>query len=140
MVQDALIKLLKAENGIQNAEGEIRNTEAYALKICRNLALDLLRARKKHAVTNYELQLPESASLQVCDSTTPSDTLEHKEALDRLQIAMDSLPEIQRSCWQLRDVEGLSYKQIAKALNLTDEQVKVYLFRARQKLRTAIGL
>ena len=36
---------------------------------------------------------------------------------------------------QLRDIEGESYKKIAQILDLTEEQVKVYLFRARQKVR-----
>ena len=35
----------------------------------------------------------------------------------------------------LRDVEGKSYKEIAAVLNLTEEQVKVNLFRARQKVK-----
>jgi RNA polymerase sigma-70 factor (ECF subfamily) len=36
---------------------------------------------------------------------------------------------------QLRDIEGKSYKEIAIALHLTEEQVKVNLFRARQKIK-----
>ncbi len=36
---------------------------------------------------------------------------------------------------QLRDIEGESYKEIAALLNLTEEQVKVNLFRARQKVK-----
>ena len=45
------------------------------------------------------------------------------------------LPEKQRLIMQLRDVEGKSYKEIAAALRLTEEQVKVNLFRARQKVK-----
>lgn len=36
---------------------------------------------------------------------------------------------------RLRDIEGLSYREIATELSLTEDQVRVYLFRARQKLR-----
>lgn len=43
--------------------------------------------------------------------------------------------EKQRLIMQLRDIEGESYKEIAKILNLTEEQVKVNLFRARQKVK-----
>ena len=38
-------------------------------------------------------------------------------------------------CIRDRDIEGESYKEIAKILNLTEEQVKVNLFRARQKVK-----
>ena len=36
---------------------------------------------------------------------------------------------------QLRDVEGKSYREISSIMGLTEEQVKVYLFRARQKVK-----
>lgn len=48
---------------------------------------------------------------------------------------MNDLPEKQRSIMQLRDIEGKSYKEIATLLKLTEEQVKVNLFRARQKVK-----
>jgi RNA polymerase sigma-70 factor (ECF subfamily) len=51
---------------------------------------------------------------------------------------MDSLPEVQRSIMLLRDVEGLSYQQIATTLSLDENQVKVYLHRARQRIRHLI--
>ena len=45
------------------------------------------------------------------------------------------LPEKQRTIVQLRDIEGKSYKEIADVLQLTEEQVKVNLFRARQRIK-----
>ena len=48
---------------------------------------------------------------------------------------VDSLPEKQRSCMQLRDFEGKSYKEIAMILDITEEQVKVNIFRARQAVK-----
>lgn len=45
------------------------------------------------------------------------------------------LPPIQRSILVLRDLEGYNYKEIGDMLNIPETQVKVYLFRARQKLR-----
>ena len=48
---------------------------------------------------------------------------------------MSKLPEKQLLIMQLRDVECKSYKEIAAVLNLTEEQVKVNLFRARQKVK-----
>lgn len=48
---------------------------------------------------------------------------------------VDSLPEKQQSCIQLRDFEGKQYKEIASILTITEEQVKVNIFRARQTIK-----
>jgi len=48
---------------------------------------------------------------------------------------MAQLTPPQNDIIRLRDIEGLSYREIATELSLTEDQVRVYLFRARQKLR-----
>jgi len=53
--------------------------------------------------------------------------------------ALASLPEIQRSILQLRDVDGYSYKEIARMLDISDQQVQVYLFRARTAMRKKLN-
>ena len=45
------------------------------------------------------------------------------------------LPEKQRSCLQLRDFEGKQYKEISEILGISEEQVKVNIFRARQAIK-----
>jgi len=52
-----------------------------------------------------------------------------------VQQIVDALPEKQRSCMQLRDFEGKSYKEIAEVLEISEEQVKVNIFRARQTVK-----
>ena len=47
----------------------------------------------------------------------------------------NQLPEKLKSVMQLRDIEGKSYKEIASVLGITEDQVKVNLFRARQRVR-----
>ena len=51
------------------------------------------------------------------------------------EFLFDNLPEKQRSVMQLRDFEGKSYKEIAAILNISEEQVKVNIFRARQAIK-----
>ncbi len=61
---------------------------------------------------------------------------EHKSGLkDALEKALNTLPDIQKSCVLLRDYEGYDYKEIGEILNLNESQVKVYIFRARQSLK-----
>lgn len=51
---------------------------------------------------------------------------------------MDSLPEVQRSIMEMRDIEGMPYGEIAEAMGLSETQVRVYLFRARSRIREEI--
>jgi RNA polymerase sigma-70 factor (ECF subfamily) len=53
--------------------------------------------------------------------------------------ALEKLPEIQKSVILLRDYEGYDYKEIGEITNLTESQVKVYIFRARVFLKQYIG-
>lgn len=63
---------------------------------------------------------------------TTTNAFESNQVVDR---AVGILPPIQKSVILLRDLEGYSYKEIAKILDLSDSQVKVYLFRARKKIK-----
>mmetsp|Transcript_31869 Transcript_31869/g.37145 ORF Transcript_31869/g.37145 Transcript_31869/m.37145 type:complete len:106 (+) Transcript_31869:211-528(+) len=62
---------------------------------------------------------------------TPN-SFESNQVVER---AVSILPPIQKSVILLRDLEGYSYKEIGDILNLSDSQVKVYLFRARNKIK-----
>jgi RNA polymerase sigma-70 factor (ECF subfamily) len=59
-------------------------------------------------------------------------TFESNQVVER---AVSILPPIQKSVILLRDLESYSYKDIGEILKLTDSQVKVYLFRARKKIK-----
>ena len=59
----------------------------------------------------------------------------HQDRLALVRRLIDSLPEKQRSVMQLRDIEGKSYKEIANIMAISEEQVKVNIFRARQAIR-----
>jgi RNA polymerase sigma factor (sigma-70 family) len=56
-----------------------------------------------------------------------------------LHLALDKLPEIQKSVILLRDYEGYSYEEIGEICNLHESQVKVYIYRARIFLKNYIG-
>ena len=51
---------------------------------------------------------------------------------------MEKLTNLQKSIILLRDLEGYNYKEIGIMLNLNESQVKVYLFRARKKIKDQI--
>jgi RNA polymerase sigma factor (sigma-70 family) len=56
-----------------------------------------------------------------------------------LNVALEKLPEIQKSVLLLRDYEGYDYAEIGRITGLNESQVKVYIFRARVFLKNYIG-
>lgn len=126
VVQDTLLKVWKRQNSWQ----EIDNIEAFVLTICRNQALDKI---KKAGSANMSLS-EESFSEHLLEQNT-FDHVVQKDRLSLVKRLMNSLPEKQRSCIQLRDFEGKSYKDIATILGISEEQVKVNIHRARQTIK-----
>lgn len=66
-------------------------------------------------------------------------TEEPDERVEMVKRLIDRLPEVQRTVVQLRDMEGLRYDEIAQATGLTETQVRVYLHRARTRIREAVA-
>lgn len=125
VVQDTMIRVWNKRDEWPQFE----SVEAYCLTVARNLAID--RSRKMEA---QRLELtPEMREMP--DTLTPYDRLARDEQLRLVHRLVNELPEKQRTVVQLRDVEGKSYKEIADILRMTEEQVKVTLFRARQKIK-----
>lgn len=125
VVQDTMIRVWnKREEWTQ-----FGSIEAYCLTVAKNLAID--RSQKKEA-QNVELT-PEME--EESEISGPYDQLVNNERMSIIHRLINELPEKQGLIMQLRDIEGESYKEIAKILNLTEEQVKVNLFRARQKVK-----
>ena len=110
---------------------QIESIEAFCLTICRNLSLDKLRR-----MDNQTQSL--DAAYDPKDFHVASNPEEQAVQRDRIQLVrqlINMLPEKQRSCMHLRDMEGKSYKDIAAILGITEEQVKVNIFRARQTIK-----
>lgn len=125
IVQDTMIKVWDK----RYEWGSIDSIEAYSLQICRNLSLDRLKKRDNQNGSLEEEQ-PRQEPL-----STPQDRLVDQDRLRIVKEIVNSLPEKQRTCMQLRDFEGKQYKEIASILGITEEQVKTNIFRARQTVK-----
>ena len=124
VVQDTMIRVWNK----RDEWSQFESVEAYCLIVAKNLAID--RSQKKEA-QNVEL----TPEMEEPDANSPYDRMVHDEKMRIINRLVDELPEKQRLIMHLRDIEGESYKKIAALLNLTEEQVKVNLFRARQKVK-----
>lgn len=129
VVQDTMLKVWKRRNDWE----QIESIEAFCLTICRNLALDRLRHK------DYQSQTLDMAADPVDASHTanPEQMAVQRDRIQLVRQLINRLPERQRSCMQLRDIEGKSYRDIATILGITEQQVKVTIFRARQAVKTA---
>lgn len=125
IVQDTLIRVWNK----RDEWTQFGSIEAYCLTVARNLAID--RSERKETQTVALTPVME----QTPDASSPYEKLVSKERMRLLHRLIGKLPEKQRLIMQFRDVEGKSYKEIAALLSLTEEQVKVNLFRARQKVK-----
>lgn len=126
IVQDTLIKVWNSRDKWQQLE----SIEAYSLTIARNLSLDRIKKME-----NQNGSLEDEKTEKPDDTSNPSERMIQKDKLDIVKRMIDELPEKQRSCIQLRDIEGKAYKDIALILGITEEQVKINIFRARQTIK-----
>ena len=126
IVQETLIKVWER----RDEWPQIKSMEAYCLTLTRNLSID----RSERAGTHH-LCLDDCCQEQLSTVPTPQQELEKTEQARLIERLIDKLPERQRTILQLREVEEKSYKEIADVLCLTEEQVKVNLFRARQQIK-----
>ncbi|MGD2168474.1 MAG: sigma-70 family RNA polymerase sigma factor, partial [Gammaproteobacteria bacterium] len=106
-----------------------QHTKAWLIRVARNRCLDRLRRAKRVEFRDPE-QLPE-----LTEHRDALVSLESDEMTERLRCAVESLPEPQRSIVLLFSLQNMSGKDCAEALGLSVNQVKVYLHRARTRLR-----
>lgn len=129
VVQETMIK-------VWNRRDEwhaIESMEAFCLTVCRNLALD-----KNKKMSSQGRSMDDTPGSEPTDDSTASNPERKAMLTDSVSLVrrlIDSLPEAQRSVMQLRDIEGKSYKEIAAVLGISEDRVKVTLFRARQAIR-----
>ena len=110
---------------------QIKNMEVYCMVLAKNIALDTV---KKCGYKNDSIH-SESVRNIPSDEILPFNEMVREDEKKLLWKLIRSLPDVQQEVIQLREFETLSYKEIAEKMNLTESQVKMSLFHARQKLK-----
>lgn len=101
---------------------------AWIYRVTVNLCLDQIRRRRPEAgvVVLDEMAAPER---------DPEQVLDLKQKQERLARMIARLPERERACLVLRDLEGLNSREVAGILDCSEETVRTSIFRAKEKLR-----
>src|SRR5574344_80776 len=128
IVQETMIKVWNRRDSWDTIE----SIEAFCLTICRNLALD---KNKRMGNKNPSLEETKQDAPDRSYESNPEERVMQRDRVELVRDLINNLPEKQRSVMQLRDFEGKSYKEIADILDISEEQVKVNIFRARQTIK-----
>lgn len=135
MTQEAFIK---AYNSLQSFRGDSKFS-VWLYRIVSNVCLDFLRSKNRRPTVSLSVEDDdgEDAQLDVADeSQSPELLLDRKLTRESVRRGLDSLPPDYRQILLLREIQGLSYDEIAQALSLEVGTVKSRIFRARKRLCT----
>lgn len=134
VAQEAFIKAYRALPSFRGDSAFY--TWLYRIGI--NTAKNYLMALGRRAPTMSEFDSEEAeefdAGDRLRDNNTPENQLMTKQIARTVNDAMDRLPDELRSAIQLREIEGLSYEEIAAAMNCPIGTVRSRIFRAREEI------
>jgi len=142
IVQDAFLRAYKNLATFQGTSSFF----TWLYRIVTNLSIDLMRKPGRQTADFDETRLPAEDSADTdfptlghYDGADPADMVRRAEISARLQAALDALPSYHRTVIVLREVEGMSYEDMARAMNVSKGTIMSRLFHARQKLQRALA-
>src|SRR3990172_13434176 len=136
IAQEAFVRAYQSLAGFK---GEARFS-TWLHRIVVNLALDHLRRQPHHEAGEYKdaRALEEAAGQVVAPTPDPQQAVEALEVRRLIQEGLAALPAEQRTALVLREIEGLSYKEIAQAMRCSIGTVMSRLHYARRKMQEAL--
>lgn len=132
--QDAFLALWR---GIDRFRQE-SSLSTWIYRLATNACIDTLRRRKKQS-GSVSLDDEELFVDAVDTSPQPQETVEYREAQKLLQEGLSALPEEYRKVLILREIEGLSYTEIAESASIELGTVKSRISRGRSLLRNFLS-
>lgn len=139
LAQEVFIEVHKS---VKNFRGEAK-LSTWMYRVATNKSLNWIRQNKKHLRSRsiqrfYENGSQEKADIEDQKQANPSEILIQNEYSNSIQIAIDSLPENQKTAFVLNKVEGLSYKKVAEIMDLSLSAVESLIHRARKNLQVKL--
>ncbi len=134
LAQDAFFAALRR---MRATDAEIA-FKPWIFEIARNATIDHWRRASRAEEVSVEEHggLRPSDRARLTGAAGPDSALADKERFEHLRGAFDELSEVHTRILVLRELEGLSYRQIAERLDLTESSVQSALFRARRRLES----
>jgi len=128
IVHDVFIKLFDNLTSII----DLTKVEFWLFKTARNLSLDHLRKTKRNNFRDVDITTCEVVSEDL------SQTFERNEIKEIIMNELNSMNPEQSEVFLLKEYSGMSYREIADLMDISEELVKSRLYKVREKLKTAI--
>jgi RNA polymerase sigma-70 factor (ECF subfamily) len=142
LVQDAFLRVYRNLPGFQGGSSFF----TWLYRIITNLSIDLIRKPGRQTTDLEEARLESDdggdadlSFLGRFDGADPIDVVRRREIATRLQTALDALPSYHRAVIVMREIDGLSYEEMAQAMSVSKGTIMSRLFHARQKLQKALA-
>ena len=123
-VQEIMLKLWNMRQKLD----EYQSIEALAMTMTHHLCMDIWRAKRPDSLSLEQVQAPSQ-------SATPERLLEEKDEFRLMREIIDSLPTLQRTIIQMKDVQEYETEEIAEITGCSAEAIRRKLTRARKKER-----
>jgi len=122
IVQDSYEKLWRNVTDI-----EYTVVKSWLFSTAYHAMIDIIRKEKR------------MTSLEISPENDLMSEAQYSDLNEILHVALDRLPENQKSLVLLRDYEGYSYREIGEITGLNEAQVKINIYRGRMSLKSFIG-
>ncbi|MBI4705289.1 MAG: sigma-70 family RNA polymerase sigma factor [Deltaproteobacteria bacterium] len=140
IVQEAFFRVYRSLGSFKGGSSFF----TWLYRIVTNLAIDLMRKPSRREAELFESPgvaedadcFPFVSRIDGCD---PLDMVRRREIAGRIQQALDELPPYHRSVIIMREVEGMSYQEMAEAMQVSKGTIMSRLFHARRKLQRALA-
>jgi RNA polymerase sigma-70 factor (ECF subfamily) len=138
IVQEAFLRVYR---GLESFEGT-SSFFTWLYRIVTNLSIDLMRKpsrRETEPLDHAALdEAGESLLVSRLDGADPAGVVRRGEIRRRIEAALDELPPYHRGVILMREVEGMSYEEMADAMGVSKGTIMSRLFHARRKLQRAL--
>ena len=134
---------VRVHRGLDGFKGE-SSFFTWLFRITTHVAIDSVRKERTSQredvdeVREVDLEEAGEGILSTALGSDPGDTLLRRELADKMEAALGTLPEKHRTILVLREVEGLSYEELAERLGIHKGTVMSRLFHARRKMQAAL--
>jgi len=129
LTQDIFLKIFKSLDTFDSRA----NFQTWLISVSRNLCIDhYRRVRKERETIDHQVDANELAPLS--HEPSPMAGLERRDRVSLLRHAMAKLPETLRTAVLMRDIQEMTYQEIADALRLPEGTVKSRINRGRTEL------
>lgn len=135
IAQEAFVRTWKQANRFKKSRG---NFASWLLSITHNLAIDEIRKRQRRPQRSDNVDLSDALFGLVDEAANVEEAAQARALRDRIQAALDTLPEAQRVAIELAFFNGYSQREISAHLNVPLGTIKTRMRLGLKKLHDAL--